>query len=42
MDEIKQELKQDRIAIKANAVTKLIYVNFLKKNPLLNRINFSF
>jgi hypothetical protein len=26
MDEIKQELKQDSIAIKANAVNKLIYV----------------
>jgi hypothetical protein len=26
MDEIKQELKQDNIAIKANAVNKLIYV----------------
>ena len=26
MDEIKQELKQDNIAVKANAVNKLIYV----------------
>lgn len=35
MDEIKQELKQDSIAIKANAVTKLIYVNFLKKKSIV-------
>ncbi len=27
MDEIKQELKQDNIAVKANAVNKLTYVS---------------
>jgi len=27
MDEIKQELKQDNMAIKANAVNKLTYVD---------------
>lgn len=31
MDEIKQELKQDNITVKANAISKLIYVK-PKKN----------
>ena len=32
IDEIKQELKQDNIAVKANAVSKLSYVSFFNFN----------
>jgi len=36
LDEIKQELKQDNLAVKANAVNKLTYVSIQRCSVLLS------
>ena len=38
MDEIKQELRQDNLAVKANAISKLTYVCLIQDFPIQSKV----